>query len=64
MRRLKTAIEAWYTWDKQMRANHQIESEKVEKPLIDINVMAALPSQAELERQQKEGKTVIELKAA
>ena len=46
-----------------MRANHQIESEKVEKPLIDINVMAALPSREELERQQKEGKTVIELKA-
>ena len=64
VRQLKTAIEAWSTWDKQMRTNHQIESEKVEKPLIDINVMAALPSRAELERQQKEGKTVIELKAA
>jgi predicted nucleic acid-binding Zn-ribbon protein len=64
VRQLKTAIEAWSTWDKQMRANHQIESEKVEKPLIDINVMAALPRRAELERQQKEGKTVIELKAA
>ena len=64
VRQLKTAIEAWSTWDKQMRANHQIESEKVEKPLIDINVMAALPSRAELERQQKERKTVIELKAA
>jgi hypothetical protein len=63
VRQLKTAIEAWSTWDKQMRANHQIESEKVEKPLIDINVMAALPSRAELERQREEGKTVIELKA-
>jgi hypothetical protein len=46
-----------------MRANHQIESEKVEKLLIDINVMAALPSRAELEWQREEGKTVIELKA-
>ena len=64
VRRLKTAVDCWSTWDKQMRANHQIESEKVEKPLIDINVMAALPSRAKLERQQKEGKTVIELKAA
>ena len=40
------------------------EMMNLEKPLIDINVMAVLPSRAELERQQKEGKTVIELKAA
>jgi hypothetical protein len=40
------------------------EMMNLEKPLIDINVMAALPSREELERQQKEGKTVIELKAA
>ena len=28
---------------------HQIEREKVEKPLIDINVMAALPTRAQME---------------
>jgi len=39
------------------------EMMNLEKP-FDINVMAALPSREELERQQKEGKTVIELKAA
>ena len=64
MRQLKTAIDCWSTWDKQMRTNHQIEDKDAEKPLVDIRVMAALPSRAELERQQKEGKTVIELKAA
>ena len=40
------------------------EMMNLEKPLIDINVMAALPSRAELERQQKEGKSVIELNMA
>ena len=40
------------------------EMMNLKKPLIDINVLAALPSREELERQQKEGKTVIELKAA
>ena len=64
VRQLKTAIDCWSTWDKQMRTNHQIEDKDAEKPLVDIRVMAALPSRAELERQQKEGKTVIELNMA
>ena len=29
---------------KQMRTNHRIEDKTTEKPLIDIHVMAALPS--------------------
>ena len=53
VRQLKTAIEAWSTWDKQMRTNHQIEDKEAQKPLIDINVMAALPPKAELKRQQE-----------
>ena len=54
VRQLKTAIEAWSTWDKQMRANHRIEDKSADRPLIDINVMAALPSMAEMERRQEE----------
>ena len=50
VRQLKTAIEAWSTWDKQMRTNHRIEDKTTEKPLIDIHVMAALPSREELEK--------------
>ena len=46
VRQLKTAIEAWSTWDKQMRANLRIEDKSADRPLIDINVMAALPSLA------------------
>jgi hypothetical protein len=43
VRQLKTAIEAWSTWDKQMRTNHQIEDKDAQKPLVNIAVMAALP---------------------
>ena len=61
VRQLKTAIEAWSTWDKQMRTNHQIEDKEAQKPLIDINVMAALPSKAELKRQQEEREGLIKV---
>jgi len=43
VRQLKTAIDAWSTWDKQMRANHRIEDTSAEEPLININVLSALP---------------------
>ena len=56
-------LTGWAVWDKQMRQGYQIEDKQQERPLVDINVMAALPSRAELERQREEGKTVIELKA-
>ena len=59
VRQLKTAIEAWSTWDRQMRANHRLEDKEAQKPLIDINVMAALPSKAELKRRQEEREGAI-----
>ena len=58
VRQLKTAVDCWSTWDKQMRANHQIEGAETQKPLIDINVMAALPSMAEMERRQEEQEAI------
>ncbi len=58
VRQIKTAIDAWAGWDKQMRANHRIEDAETQKPLIDINVMAALPSMAEMKRRQEEQEAV------
>tara|TARA_Y100000588_G_scaffold1874_1_gene2736 strand:+ start:1553 stop:2083 length:531 start_codon:yes stop_codon:yes gene_type:complete len=63
VRQLKTAIEAWSTWDKQMRTNHCIEDKEAQKPLIDINVMAALPSPEEMRRRQEE-REAVEAEAA
>ena len=48
-RSLKTATETWKMWDEQMRKNHGID-EKKDKPLININVMAALPPKSELKK--------------
>ena len=58
VRQIKTAIDAWAGWDKQMRTNHQIEDKETQKPLIDINVMAALPSMEEMRRRQEEREAV------
>ena len=58
VRQLKTAVDCWSTWDKQMRANHRIEGAETQKPLIDINVMAALPSMAEMKRRQEEQEAI------
>jgi len=63
VRQLKTAVDCWSTWDKQMRANHRIEDKEAQKPLIDIHVMAALPSMAEMKRRQEE-QEAIEAEAA
>jgi hypothetical protein len=46
---LKLATETWRSWDEQMRKNHGID-EKKDKPLININVMAALPPKSQLKR--------------
>ena len=54
VRQIKTAIDAWAGWDKQMRANHRIEDAETQKPLIDINVMAALPSLKEVQARTRE----------
>jgi hypothetical protein len=43
VRQIKTVIDAWAAWDKQMRQGHQIEDKDVQKPLVNIAVMAALP---------------------
>jgi len=48
-RALRSATETWKIWDEQMRKNHGID-EKKEKPLININVMAALPPKSELKK--------------
>ena len=42
-RDLKQVVETWKLWDDQMRKNHRIE-EKNDKPIVNINVLAALPS--------------------
>ena len=63
VRQLKTAVDCWSTWDKQMRANHCIEDKEMQKPLIDINVMAALPSPEEMRRRQEE-RDAVEAEAA
>ena len=64
VRQLKTTIEAWSTWDKQMRTNHHLEDEKSQKPLVDIRVMAALPSMEEMRRRQPEREETVEVEAA
>ena len=58
VRQIKTAIDAWAGWDKQMRTNHQIEDKETQKPLIDINVMAALPRMDDMKRRQEEQEAV------
>ena len=63
VRQLKTAVDCWSTWDKQMRTNHCIEDKEMQKPLIDINVMAALPSPEEMRRRQEE-RDAVEAEAA
>ena len=49
MREMRSAIDAWVTLDNQMRKIHNIE-DKAEKPLVNINVMAALPPKSELKK--------------
>ena len=63
VRQLKTAVDRWSTWDKQMRTNHCIEDKEMQKPLIDINVMAALPAPEVLRRRQEE-RDAVEAEAA
>ena len=43
LREMRAAIEAWTRLDDQIRKVHGVE-EKSDKPLVNINVMAALPS--------------------
>ena len=43
LREMRGAIEAWVTLDNQMRKIHKVD-EASNKPLININVLSALPS--------------------
>tara|TARA_R110002020_G_scaffold265840_8_gene480692 strand:- start:5255 stop:5773 length:519 start_codon:yes stop_codon:yes gene_type:complete len=45
---LRAATETWKLWDEQMRKNHGIENAST-KPLVNIQVLAALPSREEME---------------
>lgn len=49
MREMRSAIDAWVTLDNQMRKIHRIE-EKSDKPLVNINVLSALPPKEKMKR--------------
>lgn len=49
MKEMRVAIDAWVTLDNQMRKIHNIEDNS-EKPLVNINVLAALPPKGEMKR--------------
>jgi hypothetical protein len=48
-RTLKSATETWRIWDEQMRKNHGLEND-TEKPLVNINVLGALPPKSQMKR--------------
>ena len=48
IREMRQAIDAWVVLDNQMRKIHGVD-DKADKPLVNINVLAALPSREERE---------------
>ena len=44
IRALKTLVDAWSSWDNQMRKAHRLNEEKSE-PLINIQLLASLPDE-------------------
>ena len=44
IRALKTLVDAWSSWDNQMRKAHRVDEEKSE-PLINIQLLASLPDE-------------------
>ena len=44
IRALKTLVDAWSSWDNQMRKTHRLDEEKSE-PLINIQLLASLPDE-------------------
>jgi hypothetical protein len=44
IRALKTLVDAWSSWDNQMRKAHRLDEEKSE-PLINIQLLASLPDE-------------------
>lgn len=59
IKEMRAAIDAWVVLDNQMRKIHGIE-DKTDKPLVNINVMAALPTRKEMEsaKVEKEAQVV------
>lgn len=53
-RTLKSATETWKVWDEQMRKNHGLEGDN-EKPLVNINVLGALPPKSQILDAQSSG---------
>ena len=44
IRALKTLVDAWSSWDNQMRKTHRLDEEKSESP-INIQLLASLPDE-------------------
>lgn len=42
VRSLKTLVDAWFSWDSQMRKLHRLDQIKSE-PLVNIQLLAPLP---------------------
>jgi hypothetical protein len=53
MKEMRIAIEAWVRLDDQLRKIHGVEEAK-DKPLVNINVLAALPSKDQMKRASSE----------
>lgn len=63
MREMRVAIESWVKLDEQLRKIHGVVDDS-DKPLVNINVLAALPSKAEMKRQMKEAEAVVTVDTA
>ena len=63
LREMRTAIDAWVVLDNQMRKIHNID-EKADKPLVNINVLGALPSREEMERSRSKATVEVEVAAS
>lgn len=48
LKAMRSAVDTWVTLDNQMRKIHNID-DNADKPLVNINVLAALPSREERE---------------
>ena len=43
IRALKTLVDAWASWDNQMRKTHRLDDGRDDKPIIDIHILSSLP---------------------
>jgi len=58
MKEMRIAIEAWVKLDDQLRKIHGVVDDS-DKPLVNINVLAALPTKEEMKRQMNEVEATI-----